>query len=110
MGTVLSQREGGKEDGEAEGMRREGGQKERKGEGEKDPPLSEASGNKSSHLSSAGGESAVQTSRRLLLSLLSFHPSSLTSFLSTPQTEQDRHRRRKKERRAPKIKYNYFII
>lgn len=60
--------------------KKEGGQEERRGEGEKDPPVSEVSGNRSWHLCSAGGESAVQTTRRLLLSLLSIHPSSLSSL------------------------------
>lgn len=58
----------------------EGGQNGRKGECEKDPPLSEVSGNKSLHLSSAGGESAVQTTEQILLSLLSIHTSSHSSF------------------------------
>lgn len=59
---------------------REGGQKDRKGKVEKDPPVSEVSGNRSWHVFSAGGESAVQTTRQHLLSLLSIHPSSLSSL------------------------------
>lgn len=73
---------------------RDGVQKERKGEGEKDLPpapslsLTEETGNKSLHFSSAGGESAVQTTKRLLLCLLSVLFSLI--FFSTPQTEQEK--------------------
>lgn len=73
-----------------------GGQGERTGEGEKHPPLSEAFGNKSSHLSSAGGE----TSRQLLLSLLSVPPLLSLILSSVPQTEESRSSR---SRRKPKI-------
>ena len=90
---------GGREERQR-GICKGGGQGERTAEGEKHPPLSEAVGNKSSHLSSAGGESAVQTSRQLLLSLLSVPPLLSLILSSVPQTEESR---RSSRGRKPKI-------